>query len=107
MHFPKRSDNLSISTSAAAALTNEQDDWKLVFSFAHYSGTYWNLLEPRERRALRMEADGFGSLRGYRGKGKETMLADWSHVRDSSPEAVARMAKWVRRWVERYTDPTA
>lgn len=73
------------------------DDWKLVFSFAHYSGENRSLLSGAQARELRLLADGFGDLRSCSHPERDVMLSDWSHVRDSSDAAVARMAAWLRR----------
>jgi len=95
--------SFSISPAAAGHLLSAGSDWDLVLSFAHYSGDFYKLLNREERQALLLLADGFGDLRGYRGRGRADMLADWSHVRDSSEAAVTRMAGAIRQWVKAYT----
>jgi hypothetical protein len=106
MTYPTRSLPFSISSSCAASLLRADDDWQLVVKFAHYSSDFAGLLERAERAELVLLADGFGDLRGYRGRGRADMLADWSHVRDSSPEAVERMASWIKGWVAKYSEVT-
>jgi len=62
-------------------------NWKLVVDFAHYSGARRSLLNDAERLELVLLADGFGTLRKC--QEHADMLADWSHVRDSSDSAIA------------------
>jgi len=69
-------------------------NWKLVVDFAHYSGARRSLLNDAERLELVLLADGFGTLRKC--QEHADMLADWSHVRDSSDSAIAAMANWLR-----------
>lgn len=42
-------------------------------------------VDPKVYRTLALQADGFGATMD------ETLLFDWSHVRDSSPQAIQRM----------------
>lgn len=101
--YPTRSLPFSISSSCAASLLRADDAWQLVVKFAHYSSDFARLLERAERAELVLLADGFGNLHDSDSPYLEDMLNDWSHVRDSSPEAVARMANWIKGWVDNYT----
>lgn len=103
MTYPTRSLPFSISSSCAVSLLRADDDWQLVVNFVAYNGKFAGLLECAERADLVLLADGFGDLRGYDGEHKAVMLADWSHVRDSSEQAVARMASWIKGWVAKYS----
>jgi len=109
-NFPTRNDNFSISPAAAAGLLDVSrmtgdDDWNLVLRFLHWDGTFYSLLTNQEHGAVRFLADGFGDLSSgvFPAGSVSTMLWDWSHVRDSSDEGLARMASWIRAWVAHYT----
>lgn len=71
------------------------DDRKLVNAYMHPSGKHGNVLAGSQAWEVYCLGDGFGNLP------PEELAAindgwDWSHVRDSSPEAMARMATWLR-----------
>lgn len=73
-------------------------DWNLVLDFTR--GERRGELSRAEARELRLLADGFGDLRGTdyaENAAHQDLLWDWSHVRDSSDAAVARMAAYLRR----------
>lgn len=106
MTYPARSLPFSISASCAVSLLHADSDWQLVVNFVHYSGTFAGLLEQAEHAQLVLLADGFGDLRSYRGRNRADILADWSHVRDSSKPAVGRMAGWIKGWVANYAEVT-
>jgi len=74
--------------------TAQLDDWQLVVEFLHHNGKHRDLLNDRLQGHIRLLADGFGDLRGARFAPE--LLWDWSHVRDSSPAAVKRMADKIR-----------
>jgi hypothetical protein len=72
-------------------------NWTLVLAYTR--GASRGYLSRAEARELRLRADGFGDLRGAdsaENADHQDLLWDWSHVRDSSVEAVARMAAYLR-----------
>jgi len=99
--FPVRSIPMTISGSAAAALLNVPSDWDLVVRFLAYDSPYYKLMTGAERDVIRLLADGFGTLTAE--ASDADMLLDWSHVRDSSPEAVVRMAAAIRSFFAAHT----
>lgn len=71
------------------------EDRELVIAYLHHSGSQSDLLPEGIAWEVYCLADGFGrrepdELAGINGGW------DWSHVRDSSPEAFARMAACLR-----------
>jgi hypothetical protein len=85
----------TMTLAVASALLAIVDDWKIVVAALHYSSE--TALPARTQVSVRELGDGFGSLRGPKTEAVLDMLWDWSHVRDSSPEAVAKMAGMIRR----------
>lgn len=90
--------------------TTEQ--WSKVVAWLHWDGEFNKLLTTEQQVQIRLQADGFGNLRepdklvsarwdaatesfireqGASAESVQSMLWDWSHVRDSSPEAVEAM----------------
>lgn len=67
-------------------------NWGLVVKYLHYSAK--TRLPHHVEDAVWELADGFGpcSIRYIR----ESLQYDWSHIRDSSTEAVAEMAGYLR-----------
>lgn len=57
-----------------------------VMDCMHYSGEKYQAIPTGEHQAVRCFADGFGPL-----PADHDAFYDWSHVRDSSPEAVIGM----------------
>lgn len=86
----------ALTTTIAAAILAISDDWKVVVACLHYSGEFHPAIDRRTAVRVRELADGFGSLRGPKSEEQWACLWDWSHVRDSSPEAVAKMAAALR-----------
>jgi hypothetical protein len=89
------SDGRNATPTREAAMENS--DWTLVLDFTR--GDRRRLLSAPEARELRLLADGFGDLRGVDSAecaAHQDLLWDWSHVRDSSDAAVARMSAWIR-----------
>ena len=72
----------------------QQRDWNLVVRCLSGHGALYHWLDEYTRRQAWLMADGFGkvSLRVL----NEELCWDWSHVRDSSEPAVARMAAFLR-----------
>ena len=71
----------------------EQQIRKLVMEQMHHTGHgYRNLPQERWETAWFL-ADGFGPITDR--KFAEDNCWDWSHVRDSSPEALLRMAQFL------------
>lgn len=70
-------------------------NWDLVVRCLSYRGALYHTLDEYTRQRAWLMADGFGKvdLRTL----NETLCWDWSHVRDSSYEAVAEMAAFLRR----------
>lgn len=104
--FPVRSIPMTISGSAAAALLNVPSDWDLVVRFLGYGSDCSRLLTGAEKDVVRTLADGFGALTladGVETAEHQDLLRDWSHVRDSSPAAVARMAAAIRAFFAAHT----
>lgn len=88
------------------------EQWKKVVAWLHWDGEFNKLLTTEQQAQIRLQADGFGNLRepdklvmaswdpladkfervvGASPEAVQSMLWDWSHVRDSSPEAVEAM----------------
>jgi hypothetical protein len=70
------------------------NDWDLVVAFLHHDGIHRDLLNDKQKGMVRLEGNGFGDLKGA--QLAPDLLWDWSHVRDSSPDAVKRMADKIR-----------
>ena len=69
--------------------------WAVVVACLHYKGSCHALTRTlRADKHARTLADGFGKLDPH-SPGYEDCLWDWSHVRDSSPEAVTHMADFL------------
>lgn len=85
-----------MTVAVASAILAIADDWKVVVACLHYSGEFHDSLSNRDHARVRELGDGYGSLRGPKTEAILDMLWDWSHVRDSSPEAVAKMAAALR-----------
>ncbi len=72
-----------------------KEDRDLVVAYLHAAGSRRDILTDGQAWTLYCMGDGFGSLApgilsGINGGW------DWSHVADSSREALARMALWLR-----------
>jgi len=106
VNFPVRSIPMTISSAAAAALLNVASDWDLVVRFLGYGSDYSRLMTGAEKDVVRYLADGFGTLTAedaVETAEHQDLLRDWSHVRDSSPAAVARMAAAIRSFFAAHT----
>ena len=71
--------------------SNPKTDWALIVACLHDSGELKLTIE--EELMVRRQADGLGE-----GIALTEVLMDWSHVRDSSDEAIWRMAFMLRCW---------
>jgi hypothetical protein len=80
-------------------------NWEIVVSYMHYSGEDRGRLSEVQDLEIRLRADGFGELRNeYKDAiGDDEKLGrvmdklyDWSHIRDSGPEAVTSMAQRIK-----------
>lgn len=82
------------NTMADGTLTTE---WRLVVSYLHYTGENKGVLTSKELDAIWVLADGFGpqTLKFVR----ETEY-DWSHIRDSSPEAIHTMSEAIQNMLK-------
>lgn len=80
-----------------AAMLKAQAVWRgFVTAHLHRTGSQYHALTDAQQLEVRLLADGYGDLRTmtYRTTADvETMLWDWSHVRDSGPAAVLAMAQ--------------
>lgn len=69
--------------------------WDVVVACLCFSGTCTDLVSPELSRRARLVADGFGDLGPTVTRNPHGLEADaardWSHVRDSSPEAIQRV----------------
>ena len=102
--FPVRSIPLTISAQAATEIL-DGEAWGIVCRFLNAKGSYYQLMNDEEHKVVRLLADGFGDLRGsdLPQKTINEMLWDWSHVRDSSDEGIARMVAAIRQFVNEKT----
>lgn len=69
-------------------------DWDLICAHMSYNGKQFDSLSQAQKDLVWVVADGFGRV------GIETIVEqcyDWSHIRDSSSEAVEFMAAAIRR----------
>jgi len=73
---------------------------KEVISYMHYSGENWSKLSDKQHFDLYYMADGMGII-DPRSELATMIGYDWSHVRDSSPEAIASMYVYIKREVEK------
>jgi len=80
--------------------TTTAADRSLVVACLHHSGEMRDHLTAEQAQTVRRAADGFGLITG-RDSASLDILWDWSHVRDSSPKAMARMALVLRVMLER------
>ena len=62
---------------------------EIVCAYLHWNGSCRELLSADEHMEVYVLADGFGPI----GRKALSMHYDWSHVRDSSDEAMRRMAE--------------
>lgn len=65
--------------------------WKMVCSYMHYNGDKYGTLNDSQMWEVYCLADGFGKM------SSEQLIEindgwDWSHIRDSSREAINNMA---------------
>lgn len=83
------------------------DDWTLVV--ACLSPTKRTIeISPWAQRPARLLGDGFGNLSSQIDDGNEwaeDALWDWSHLRDSSPEAIAACAAYLRSTLQAASRP--
>jgi len=78
--------------------TTQVAEWDLIVATMHYRGVAPGLLNGTAYAAVAAEGDGYGRMTVAQLKAAE-LVYDWSHVRDSSPEATARMAAKIRKLV--------
>ena len=71
----------------------QQMNWNLVFRALHYSGDL--RIEGTTRQIAWVLANGFGKMNIHE---IDTIIEwDWSHIRDSTPEAIEEIAAFLRR----------
>lgn len=88
---------VSISPAAAECLLRRTDDREFVMSFLHHAGPFKSIFTADEQFQIRLLADGFGKTADH------DLVWDWSHVRDSSDEAMSAMATAIRTWIHAHT----
>lgn len=71
------------------------DDFLLVHAFLYHGGEHRDYLTESEHDRLMEMCDGYGSMTRAQLRRRE-LIWDWSHVRDSSTEAIARVATEIR-----------
>lgn len=71
-----------------------QTDWDVVVSFLHWNGSHSKALTTQQQANVRTLADGFG-----KGITDLDLVWDWSHVRDSSEEAIKAIADKIKHFV--------
>ena len=69
-----------------------------VVSYLHHSGANNGKLNARQDGDIRwFFADGYGDLPGMERETAVELVFDWSHVRDSSEKAFAKMARAIQK----------
>lgn len=71
-------------------------DWDLVCAVMHHSGVATNVLTQQAHLAVATLGDGYGRMTADQLK-QLGLVWDWSHMRDSSDEAQAAVAREIRR----------
>lgn len=75
------------------------NDWPLIVSHMHFNGNrYRKDLTDEQMWTIYCLADGFGKMTSAE-LSKINGGWDWSHIRDSSDEAITRMANRIRDMV--------
>ena len=84
----------------AETMTEKQQvTWNVVVSHLHYNGELQGLLRSQDHDALWALADGFGRM--PINELRELHIdRDWSHIRDSSDEALDRIATKINEIVK-------
>ena len=77
-----------------ANTTKIERAWNYIVSHLHHNGKRRNVLAVNDHYEVRSLADGYGG-----GTTNPTLIWDWSHVRDSSDEAILKMATALRKKV--------
>ncbi len=81
----------AITSTSTSTSASTRTDWDLVVACLHHTGDLRTGLCISDEILVRRQADGLGErLKPAHG------LMDWSHVRDSSDGAIARMAQLLR-----------
>ena len=70
------------------AIPEEETEQNWKFLFMYLRGELAHCLSDADRTRIIRHADGFGAVRE-----SSPMFSDWSHVRDSSPQAIRAMCK--------------
>lgn len=81
-----------------SVLTERENQNKIrefVIEHLHWDGKYRNCISEYDHQVLYGMADGFGLLTSKELSGINDGY-DWSHIRDSSPEAFKRMADYIK-----------
>jgi hypothetical protein len=73
-------------------------DWEVVvWCLSPTQDKLGHLVSVADKEKARRLADGMGRVTPEMEARDPGVLWDWSHVRDSSPEAIAAMAKFLRQ----------
>jgi len=93
----------TMTTLIAYTIANTTlSDWDLVVACLSTSGDFRDAFSPREQGRIRELADGFGNVRSLPAHQRFDLVWDWSHVRDSSDEAVTKMAGVIKAKAARF-----
>lgn len=71
--------------------------FKFVVSFLHYNGENKSLISPKQYRELFQMGDGFGEMTPEQ-LTEFDLWGDWSHIRDSSDEAIEKIYNKLAEW---------
>jgi len=88
-------------------MSERDKNWEIVVAYLHHDGHLNNRLTTPQKQRVRLEGDGMGDVKTRYHKAAaqnddktmESMIDlvwDWSHIRDSSPNAIARMANQIK-----------
>lgn len=70
-------------------------DWDLIVATMNYTGVASRALDGNAFLAAAAEGDGYGKM-SAQDLTRRGLAYDWSHVRDSSPEAIKAIANSIR-----------
>lgn len=96
IHYPETKTPLEIAWDNATE--NQNIDRKFVVSCLHYNGCNYTDISPVVRDKAWTLCDGFGKvdIQFIR----HQLEYDWSHVRDSSPEAIEECADYLHSIID-------
>ena len=85
---------VTIYTVKGLGKSNVIDYRKEVISYLHYNGENKDKISEGQWRSSYLKADGFGQIGMMKAMQNDW---DWSHVRDSSPEAFENIYQYLER----------